>query len=104
MAKSDRSYEIGRHDRDWIESVAEPIHPVLAEIEDAALPERIPILDRESGRVLALLASGRRRICEVGTAYGYSTLCMALAQKPDPSTTVTRWPARSTSCASSVAA
>ena len=80
MAKSDRSYEIGRHDRDWIESVAEPIHPVLAEIEDAAQPERIPILDRESGRVLALLASGRRRICEVGTAYGYSTLCMALAQ------------------------
>ena len=72
MAKSDRSYEIGRHDRDWIESVAEPIHPVLAEIEDAALPERIPILDRESGRVLALLASGRRRICEVGTAYGYT--------------------------------
>jgi caffeoyl-CoA O-methyltransferase len=80
MAKSDRSYEIGRHDRDWIESVAEPIHPVLAEIEDAAQPERIPILDRESGRVLALLASGRRRICGVGTAYGYSTLCMALAQ------------------------
>jgi caffeoyl-CoA O-methyltransferase len=82
MAKSDRTYEIGRADRDWVESIAEPIHPALAAIEAAAEPERIPILDRESGRVLAVLAAGRRRICEIGTAYGYSTLWMALAQGP----------------------
>jgi predicted O-methyltransferase YrrM len=80
MAKSDRTYEIGRADRDWIESIAEPVHPALAAIEAAAEPERIPILDRESGRVLAVLTAGRRRICEIGTAYGYSTLWMALAQ------------------------
>jgi predicted O-methyltransferase YrrM len=80
MAKSDRTYEIGRPDRDWVESTAAPIHPALAAIEAAAEPERIPILDRESGRVLAVLAAGRRRICEIGTAYGYSTLWMALAQ------------------------
>jgi predicted O-methyltransferase YrrM len=80
MAKSDRTYEIGRTDRDWVESIAEPIHPALAAIEAAAVPERIPILNRESGRVLAVLATGRRRICEIGTAYGYSTLWMALAQ------------------------
>src|SRR6266545_2075806 len=80
MAKSDRRYEIGRADRDWVESIAEPIHPALAAIEAAAEPERIPILNRESGRVLAVLAAGRRRICEIGTAYGYSTLWMALAQ------------------------
>lgn len=80
MAKSDRTYEMGRADRDWVESTAEPIHPALAAIEAAAEPERIPILDRESGRVLAVLAAGRRRICEIGTAYGYSTLWMALAQ------------------------
>jgi O-methyltransferase len=80
MAKSDRTYEIGRTDRDWVESIAEPIHPALAAIEAAAEPERIPILNRESGRVLAVLATGRRRICEIGTAYGYSTLWMALAQ------------------------
>ncbi len=80
MAKSDRMYEIGRGDRDWVESTAEPIHAALAAIEAAAEPERIPILDRESGRVLAVLAAGRRRICEIGTAYGYSTLWMALAQ------------------------
>lgn len=81
MAKSDRGYEIGSQDRDWIESAAEPIHPALAAIEAAAQPDRIPILDREAGRVLAVLAAGRRRICEVGTAIGYSTLWMALAQE-----------------------
>lgn len=80
MAKSDRTYEIGGADRDWIEDASVPIHPALAAIEEAAEPERIPILNRESGRVLAVLAANRRRICEVGTAYGYSTLWMALAQ------------------------
>lgn len=80
MVKNDRSYEIGPRDREWIETLAEPVHPVLAEIEAAAEPDGIPILDREAGRVLAVLAAGRRRICEVGTAIGYSTLWMALAQ------------------------
>ncbi len=94
MVKSDRSYEIGPQDRAWIESLAEPIAPALAAIEAAAEPERIPILDRESGRVLAVLAAGRRRICEVGTAIGYSTLWMALAQGAG-STIVTIDPDRS---------
>ena len=80
MVKRDRAYDIGPQDRDWVESLAEPIHPALVAIEAAAEPERIPILDREAGRVLAVLAAGRRRICEVGTAIGYSTLWMALAQ------------------------
>ncbi|MHB8399459.1 MAG: O-methyltransferase [Candidatus Limnocylindrales bacterium] len=80
--KGDRGYEIGPIDRDWIEEAAAPLHPALAAIEVAAEPAGIPILDRESGRVLAVLAAGRRRICEVGTAYGYSTLWMALSQDP----------------------
>ena len=70
-------------DRAWIESTAAPLHPVLEQIEVAAGPDGIPILDRESGRVLTALAAGRRRIVEVGTAYGYSTLCMALGQPAD---------------------
>jgi caffeoyl-CoA O-methyltransferase len=78
--KSDATYELGRADGDYIEATAEPIHPVLAAIEAAADPEHVPILARASGRVLAVFAAGRRRICEVGTAYGYSTLWMALAQ------------------------
>ena len=70
-------------DRAWIEASAAPVHPVLAMIETAAEPDGIPILDREAGRVLTALAAGRRRIVEVGTAYGYSTLCLALGQPSD---------------------
>lgn len=80
MVKSVREHEIGSQDRDWIETISEPLHPALAAIEAAAEPENIPILDREAGRVLAVLAAGRRRICEIGTAIGYSTLWMAMAQ------------------------
>jgi len=81
--KSDRSWMPGEADFDWIESLARPIHPVLAAIEKAAEPGHVPILDRDSGRVLGTLASNRRRIVEVGTAIGYSTLCMALGQPGD---------------------
>jgi caffeoyl-CoA O-methyltransferase len=70
-------------DRTWIEATAAPIDPVLAAIERAAEPRDIPILDRESGRILTVLAAGRHRIVEVGTAYGFSTLCMALGAAPD---------------------
>ena len=78
--KSDATYEIGERDRAYVEDLApEPAAALLA-IEQAAEPEKIPILDRESGRVLAFLAGDRRAIVEVGTAIGYSTLWMALAQ------------------------
>ena len=78
--KGDRSWLPEAVDLDWIESVGPAVHPVLAEIERAAGPEGIPILDRASGRVLTALAVGRPRIVEVGTAIGYSTLCLALGQ------------------------
>jgi caffeoyl-CoA O-methyltransferase len=66
----------------------------LQAIEAAAAPDGIPILDRDSGRALAALAAGRRRIIEVGTAYGYSTLWLALGQ-PTDGTIVTIDPDRS---------
>jgi caffeoyl-CoA O-methyltransferase len=86
--KSDQDWIPDATDLDWIESIARPIPPALAAIEAAAEPEGIPIVDRESGRVLSALAGGRRRIVEVGTAYGASTLWMALGQ-PDDGTIVT---------------
>ena len=73
----------GAMDLDWIESLFGDIDPVLAAVAAAAEPLGIPIVDRESGRVLSALAGGRRRIVEVGTAYGYSTLWLALGQPPD---------------------
>ena len=83
MARDDRSWLPTQTDLDWIESSSPPLHPVFEAIEAAAVEPRVPILDRSSGRVLASLAVGRRRIVEVGTAFGYSTLWMALAQPGD---------------------
>lgn len=76
-------YVPGAIDLDYIEGIGVPIHPALAAIEAAAEPEDVPIVDRSSGRVLSILAAGRRSIVEVGTAYGYSTLWIALGQPAD---------------------
>jgi caffeoyl-CoA O-methyltransferase len=89
-----RDYVPSEVDRTWIEAASAPIGPALAAIEAAAEPARIPILDRESGRIVSVLASGRRRIVEIGTAYGYSTLWLALGQPAD-GTIVTLDPDRS---------
>ena len=91
--KNDRDWIPDQTDLDWIESTAAPVPPAAAAIEAAAEPLRVPIVDRHSGRVLSVLASGRRRIVEVGTAYGYSTLWLALGQ-PAGGTIVTIDPDR----------
>jgi len=83
MGKNDRDWIPDATDLDFIESLARPLPPALAAIEAAARMPRVPIVDRDTGRVLAVLAGGRRRIVEVGTAYGYSTLWMAYGQGPD---------------------
>jgi caffeoyl-CoA O-methyltransferase len=81
--KSDRGWIPDATDLDWIEQAAATPHPVLLEMERAGEAEGIPIVDRDSGRVLAALAAGRRHIVEVGTAIGYSTLWLALGQPAD---------------------
>jgi predicted O-methyltransferase YrrM len=93
MSKQDRDWIPDAVDLDWIESVARPVPAALAAIEAAAAPNHIPIVDRDAGRVLQVLAGGRRRIVEVGTAYGYSTLWLALGQ-PEGGTIVTIDPDR----------
>jgi len=92
MARA-RSWSPGDTDLDWIESTAGEPHPVLVEMEAAAAPEGIPILSRDSGRMLEVLAAGRRRAVEVGTAIGYSTLWTAFGQG-DTGTIVTIDPDR----------
>ena len=87
-------YLPGRLERDYTDSIGRPLHPALLAIEAAAVPDNVPILDRAGGRVLAALAASRRRIVEVGTAFGYSTLWMALSQPPG-GTIVTLDPDRS---------
>ncbi len=91
--KSDRDWIPTADDLEWIEASAEPPIEALLAIERAAEPDRVPIVDRASGRVLAALAAGRARIVEVGTAFGYSTLWLALGQ-PAGGTIVTIDPDR----------
>ncbi len=91
--KDERSWIPREEDIDWIESIAAPLTPALAAIEAAAAEPQIPIVDRDAGRVLSVLAGGRRRIVEVGTAFGYSTLWLAVGQ-PDDGTIVTIDPDR----------
>lgn len=91
--KDDRDWIPDATDLAWIEASSRPVHPALAAIEAAAAPLGIPIVDRHTGRVLTALAAGRPRIVEVGTAYGYSTLCLALGQ-PDGGTIATIDPDR----------
>lgn len=59
--------------------------PVLAEMELHAARDRIPIVVPETGELLHVLAlaRGARRILEVGTAIGVSTLYMARALPQD---------------------
>ncbi len=81
--KNDRDWIPDATDLDFIETSSTPISPSAAAIEAAADPLGVPIVDRHTGRVLQALAAGRRRIVEVGTAYGYSTLWLALGQPAD---------------------
>jgi len=57
MARTDRSWSPGDADLDWIEDTAGAPHPVLLEMEAAAGPEGIPILNRDSGRVEKAVAA-----------------------------------------------
>lgn len=93
MSKIDRSWIPDAVDLDWIDSLATPLPPALAAIEAAATEPRVPIVDRDAGRVLQVLAGDRRRIVEVGTAFGYSTAWLALGQ-PAGGTIVTIDPDR----------
>lgn len=92
--KFDESWSPGEVDTAWIEDASAPLPPALARLEAAGLERRIPIVDRALGRLLAVLAANRRGIVEIGTAYGFSTLWMALAQ-PREGRIVTVDPSRS---------
>lgn len=64
------------------------LHPeppaLVLELEQLGHAEGIPIVDRATGRLLSTLVHCMQanRILEIGTAYGYSTLWMALAMPP----------------------
>lgn len=63
----------------YLERLLPPRDALLRELEERAAGEEIPISDPEVGRLLEVLAraAGARRILEIGTAWGYGTLCLA---------------------------
>ncbi len=68
--------------RRYLETTHPPPHPLLLELEERSRADSVSIVSREVGRLLSTLVTAMQanRILEVGTAYGYSTLWMALAQ------------------------
>jgi predicted O-methyltransferase YrrM len=65
----------------YLDALRKPPDPVLVEMEEHAARDRIPIVVPETGALLHVLAlaRGARRIVEVGTAIGVSTLYLARA-------------------------
>jgi predicted O-methyltransferase YrrM len=65
----------------YIAGLRAPPDPVLAEMEAHAAREGVPIVVPETGALLHVLAlaCGARRVLEVGTAIGVSTLYLARA-------------------------
>ena len=68
----------------YLEAVHPDPHPLLLELEQFGRKEEISRVSRAVGRLLSTLvhAMQANRILEIGTAYGYATLWMALAQPP----------------------
>lgn len=65
----------------YLYTLLPPREPVLAEMEEVATRRKIPIVGPAVGRVLYQYAQliGARRVFELGSAIGYSTLWLARA-------------------------
>jgi predicted O-methyltransferase YrrM len=66
----------------YLETAHPQPDPLLLELEQHGRKDGVPIVSRETGRLLSTITAAMQanRILEIGTAYGYSTLWMALAQ------------------------
>jgi predicted O-methyltransferase YrrM len=69
----------------YMEGLLPARDPLLAEIEAQAAQRGIPIVGPAVGRLLAqlIMLTGARRVFELGSAIGYSTIWMARAAGPD---------------------
>jgi len=71
--------------RDYIEQTCPAPDGLLAEMRDRGVRDGVPILDAQAAALLHVLARamGARRIVEVGTAIGFSTLHLGRALPAD---------------------
>lgn len=67
------------HILSFLNAVTQQAHPLLNEMEEYARKAYIPIIQRESARLLQVLCmlTKPRRILEIGTAIGYSSILLA---------------------------
>jgi len=71
-------------DLEYLDALHAAMPPVVAELEEHCKRDDIPLMDRAGVNMLATVVAAVRaeNILELGTAYGYSAICMALAQSP----------------------
>jgi caffeoyl-CoA O-methyltransferase len=71
-------------DVDYLEGAHPPLDPVLEEILRTGRSDGVPIVQPAVGRLLRVLvtAMAPKRVVEIGTAIGFSTLWMATALPP----------------------
>lgn len=72
------------HASRFLEDLHPQPNPILLDLEEQARKDGVPLASRSLGRLLSVLVHGMQanRIVEIGTAYGYATLWMALALPP----------------------
>ncbi|MDQ2873048.1 MAG: O-methyltransferase [Candidatus Eremiobacteraeota bacterium] len=68
----------------YLETTHDELDPLLLELEQHGRKEEVPAVSRSLGRLLSVLvhAMQANRVLEIGTAYGYATLWMALSLPP----------------------
>lgn len=73
-----RTVEVSDALQRYMDGLVPPRDKVLARMEDEAHREDIPIIDVHEGQLLMLLVKlqGGKRILELGTATGYSGICL----------------------------
>ncbi len=66
---------------DYLDALRSPADPLVAEMEAYAAEHEVPIVSRETARLLGMLAraAGARFVLEIGLAIGYSALHIARA-------------------------
>jgi predicted O-methyltransferase YrrM len=73
-----RTVEVTDALQDYMDSLVPPRDKVLARLEEEADRENIPIVEAHEGALLQLLVriAGGTRVLELGTATGYSGICL----------------------------
>ena len=72
---------VAERDLEYLEGVHPPLGPVLEEMLKTGRSDGVPIVNPAAGRLLRVLvtALAPKRVLEIGTAIGFSTLWMASA-------------------------